>query len=454
MSQALRLILSFSVLLAQAARASEPVADAARKIATEVTAHATAYRDLVELTSRGHRLCGSPEAEAAVGWAKAKLASYGFDRVVAQPVQVPRWTRGTTERAEIVTAGERVPVKVTALGGSVGASAIEAQVVEVKSLDEVAALGASVKGKIVLYNRAMDPSLPDTFDAYRLAADQRVAGASQGARFGAVAVLNRSLTTLADDDHPHTGMVHYAPNVAKIPAAAISAHGANVLSAALKRDPGLKLRLDLSCGTHGMVESHNVFAELRGREKPDEYVVVGGHLDSWDLATGAHDDGAGVVQSIETLRALKAAGLRPRRTVRAVLYMCEEVGSFGGKEYAKEAKRRGEKHVAALESDRGGFAPVGFDVEENPAALKAAEGFRPYLEPLKADRIRKGGGGSDISPLKELGTALFGFVPESRHYFDYHHSMLDTIDKVKAEELHASAAAMAVFTYLLAETSW
>jgi len=327
--------------------------------------------------------------------------------------------------------------------------AVEAEVVEVQSLEEVARLGNAVRGKIVFYNRAMDASI-DSFEAYGKAIDQRTAGASQAAKYGAVAVLVRSLSTLPDDDHPHTGMMQYS-GAKKIPAAAISTHGANQLSARLKRNSALCVKLTLSAEAHPFVTSYNVIGEITGRELPGEYVVVGGHLDSWDLAQGAHDDGAGVVQSIEVLRAYHALGLRPKRSVRAVLFMAEEFGGVGAREYARQAKLKGEMHLAATESDRGGFAPVAFEVEASEEVLAATRVWLPYLKPLGIQSIDKGESGTDVEPLDELGTATFGYVPRSEHYFDLHHSALDRFEAVNKAELDGGAAAIAVFTYLLAE---
>jgi acetylornithine deacetylase/succinyl-diaminopimelate desuccinylase-like protein len=259
------------------------------------------------------------------------------------------------------------------------------------------------------------------------------------------------MTTLPDDDYPHTGMVSYEKGVDMIPAAALSTRSANELSTLLKSDPKLTVNLKLSAAQHPFVSSFNVIGEYTGRDLPLEYVVVGGHMDSWDLGTGAHDDGTGVVQSIEVVRALKALGLRPRRTIRTVLFMAEEFGAFGAAEYASQAKAKGEKHVAAIESDSGGFAPVGFGVDGDDAAVASVKRWAPYLTTLHAGSIDKGGSGSDVGPLKALGAVTIGYIPESTHYFDYHHSARDRIEAVDSKELHAGAAAMAVLTYLLAE---
>jgi hypothetical protein len=312
-------------------------------------------------------------------------------------------------------------------------------------------LGAAIQGKIVFYNRPMDISV-DSFEAYDVAVDQRIDGASQAARYGAKAVLVRALTTLAVDDNPHTGVLTYERGIAQIPAAAISTHGAQLLSQSLKKDPALKVKLQLSAKRLPDVRSYNVIGELTGKELPNETVVVGGHLDSWDLGVGAQDDGCGVVQSLEVLRIFKSLGIKPRRTVRVALFMAEEWGGRGGKEYARQAKRKGEKHLAAIESDQGGFEPVGFTVQNSPQALRQIQSWEKYLAPLKATQFTQGSGGTDIEPLAEAtGAVAFGFVPQSKHYFDFHHSALDQLSAVNAEELHQGAAAMAVLTYLLAE---
>jgi carboxypeptidase Q len=435
-----------------ACAADDPLVDVTNRIKTEILTNGKAYDDLKELTSLGHRLSGSEGAARGVAWAKKKMESYGFDRVELQPVLVPSWTRGDTEQA-IVNSKTPVKLDVAALGNSVGTpkAGIEAEVVEVQGLDEVKKLGAALKGKIVFYNRPMDPTRKNTFKSYGGAVDQRVFGASAAAKQGAAAVLVRSMTTLPDEEYPHTGILMYEKDTEKIPAAALSTRSANKLSALLKADPKLTVNLKLSAAQLPPVNSFNVIGELTGRDLPQEYVVVGGHLDSWDLATGAHDDGTGVVQSIEVARALKTLGLRPRRTLRVVLFMSEEFDGSGSVEYASQAKAKHEKHVAALESDSGGAAPVGFTVEGKEESLEAVKRWAPYLTSLHADSIEKGGSGADVGKLAEQGTLCLGFVPVSTHYFDFHHSARDRFEAVNRDELHQGAAAMAILTYLLAE---
>jgi Iap family predicted aminopeptidase len=423
-----------------------------RRISGEVTTNGQAYANLRELTAIGPRLSGSDGAAKAIEWARRKLESCGCDRVVLQPALVPHWTRGDVERATVTAGSKQVDLKVTALGPSVGTpkEGVEAGVVEVHGLDEVEKLGHAVRGKIVFYNRAMR-SDRSGYGSYGKTVDQRYRGAAVAAKQGAVAVLVRSMTSLPDDDHPHTGMLHYEKGVPMIPAAAVSTHGANELSSLLKSDPKLKVRLTLSAAQHPETASFNVIGELTGRDLPHEYVVVGGHLDSWDLATGAHDDGTGVVQSIEVVRALKALGLRPRRTVRVVLFMAEEFGGLGANQYAAQAKAKGEKHFAAIESDSGGFAPIGFGVSGTDEQVASVKRWAPYLAFFHADSIKKGGGGTDIAPLAPLGTVTIGYNPDGSHYFDFHHSSRDRIEAVNREELHAGAGAITLLAYLLAE---
>jgi hypothetical protein len=318
------------------------------------------------------------------------------------------------------------------------------------SIEELKALGPQVKGKIIFFNGPMDPAKPVTFDAYGDAVEQRWAGPSEAAKLGAIGVLVRSMN-LKLDDHPHTGATSmYKENEPKIPAAAVSTNDAEKLSALLKKDADLQVQLELSARMVGMVDSNNIVAEITGKDKPNEFVVVSGHFDSWDLAQGAQDDGAGSMQSVEVLRAIHALGLHPRRSIRAVLYMAEENGAWGGKEYAKQAKAKNEKHIAAMESDEGGFTPVGFRVSSEKAARQLKK-WGAYLDLVHADRPRAGEGGTDISPLRDLGATLIDLDPDSQRYFDYHHAETDTIEAVNARELHMGAAAMSILAWLIAE---
>jgi hypothetical protein len=445
-------LLLLAALVSSPARAAspDPVMDAAKLIATEVQGSSEAYKNLAALTALGPRLGGTPAAEKAVDWAMKTLDGYGFDRVWTQPVSVPHWERGAESAAALTAAGEKA-LAITALGGSPGTSSgpVTAEVVEVKSLDEVRQRGKELAGKIVFYNRPMDGTLTDAFEAYGKAVDQRSRGPAAAGAAGAVAVLVRSMTTLTDDPLPHTGGTWFADTEAKIPAAALATRDANALSAMLAKEPKLRVRLSLGARILPPAPSHNVLAEIRGREKPEEVVVVGGHLDSWDLGPGAHDDGAGVAESIQALRALAKLKLRPRRTVRLVLFMSEEVGGVGGRAYAEDALARGERHAAALESDRGGFSPLGFTA--STATMKTVRAWKPYLALAGADQVFPGGGGTDTSALEEAGVPAFELVPVSTRYFDYHHSARDTLAAVDHGELARGGAAVALFTYLAAE---
>ena len=342
-------------------------------------------------------------------------------------------------------------VNVCALGGSIGtgSSGISANVIEVKSFDELKTLGAKgVQGKIVFFNRPMDPTKINTFGGYGGAVDQRANGASEAAKLGAIAVLVRSMSSNLED-YPHTGGMRYAPDVAKIPALAISTRHAELLSQHLKDEKDLTFYMENHSETLEDAPSFNVIGEIKGTEFPNEFIVVGGHLDSWDLAQGAHDDGAGCVQSIEVLRLFKQMGYKPKHTIRAVMFMNEENGLRGGMKYAEEAERKKEKHIAAIESDRGGFVPRGFTVPTEAKAKERVRSWKPLLEPYGLSDFSQEGGGADIGPLAPQGVALIGFLPDSQRYFNYHHTAEDTIDKVDKRELELGSASMAALVYLI-----
>ncbi len=413
-----------------------------------------AYSMLTELcTDIGPRLSGSPQAAAAVEWARQVMLDYGFENVHLQPVLVPRWIRGDVEEASIVnspTVGT-VPLAISALGSSVGTPqmGIVAEVIEVKSLEEVKKIGEKAKGKIIFYNRPMDPTTMRTFSGYGGAVDQRTRGAAEAGKVGAVAVLVRSVTTRLDKV-PHTGVMHYEENVPKIPAVAVSTVDANLLSNVLKEDGAVRVRIALDCQQKPDIISYNVIGEIKGSEKPEEVIALGGHLDSWDVGHGAHDDGAGCVQAIEALRLIKALNLKPKRTLRAVMFMCEEFGLRGGPAYADSVENSGPKHIAAIESDRGGLTPRGFTIGADSTAFEKIKTWSPLFEYIGADWFTRGGGGPDISPLRKLGVATIGLMVDYHRYFDYHHSANDVLEAVNDRELELGAAAMAILAYLLA----
>lgn len=401
----------------------------------------------------GGRLSGSSNAEKAVKYTEAELNKLGLDKVWLQPVMVPKWVRGVAEYAYIETGpGITNNVPICALGGSVATpnGGLKANVIEVKAIDELAQLGREkITGKIVFFNRPMRSDLISTFNAYGGCVDQRYAGAMEAAKYGAVGVIVRSMN-LRLDDLPHTGSMTYGdlPANKRIPAAAISTNGAELLSGMLALNPKIKFYFNQNCKQYDDVLSYNVIGQITGSEFPDEIMVVGGHLDSWDLGDGSHDDGAGVVQSMEVLRLLKEIGYKPKRTIRAVLFMNEENGLRGGKKYAEVAKRKKEKHVFALESDAGGFSPRGFSFDCSDSDFARVQSWEPLFKPYLIHYFEKGGSGADIGPLKGEGIVLAGLRPDSQRYFDHHHAANDTFDAVNKRELELGAATMTALVYL------
>lgn len=401
----------------------------------------------------GHRLSGSPSAAKAVDWTQSVLDTVGLDSVWRQPCMVPHWVRGEASQVRVVGSKKQgaYPLASLALGGSIGGK-IEAEVVEVKSWEQLDQMGsAAIKGKIVFYNRPMDATKIRTFDAYGGCVDQRVGGASRAAKYGAVAVLVRSMT-LRLDDFPHTGTMHYDSAYTLIPAAAISTLAAEKLSQTLREEGRARVAMQLNCKTLPDEPSFNVIGEIRGSERPNDVILVGGHLDSWDVGHGSHDDGAGVVQSMDVLRVLKSLGYKPRHTIRCVLFMNEENGLRGGKAYAKATELKGEFPLASIESDAGGFTPRGFSFEGDEAVFgrffDKLITFESLFEPYGL-KFTKGGSGADISPLRGMKGLLSGYSPDSQRYFDYHHAETDTFDKVNKRELELGTASMAALVYLI-----
>ncbi|MDC1469673.1 M20/M25/M40 family metallo-hydrolase [Flavobacteriaceae bacterium] len=401
----------------------------------------------------GGRLSGSLNAELAVEYTKSELENLGLDRVWLQPVMVPKWVRGNPEFAYIETApGKTIAVNICALGGSVATSVqgLKAEVIEVQGIDELKLLDRSqVEGKIVFFNRPMQADLILTFEAYGGCVDQRYSGAAAG-KLGAVAMIVRSMN-LRLDDLPHTGSMSYGdtPVSERIPSSAISTNDAEMLSGMLKIDSSLKLYLKQNCRQLEDVLSYNVIGEITGSQFPNEIITVGGHLDSWDLGDGSHDDGAGCVQSMDVLRLLKISGIQPKRTIRVVLFMNEENGLRGGNAYAKEATQKGENHIFALESDSGGFTPRGFTFDGPDYKVDQILRWKPLFEPYLIHYFKKGGSGADIGPLKNSTNVLAGLRPDSQRYFDHHHAANDTFDAVNKRELELGAATMTSLIYLV-----
>ena len=425
-----------------------------RKISDEILSNGKAYENLRHLTKKiGARLAGSPGMVKAEQWGLMMMQESGADRAYMQECMVPHWIRGGQDRALAkLSLSDKKPktLDVVALGNSVGTmKPIQHQVVEVKDFDELDRKKDSVKGKIVFYNCLFNPTYVNTFHAYRDAVKYRGQGPSRAASYGAMAVIVRSMSH-STDNHPHTGATRYDSNYAKIPAVAIGVQDAQWLSAALKKVKNMYINLS----THGRflpdTIGHNIIGELKGSEFPGEIITVGGHLDSWDNCEGAHDDGAGCVQTIEILRAFKAIGYTPKRTIRFVLFANEENGLRGGNKYAEEAKAKGEKHIFALESDAGGFTPRGFGLSGTDSQFVKFQQWQPLIAEYGCTQFQKGGGGADIGPLnRTLGTAVAGFNPDTQRYFDVHHARSDVFESVNKRELDLGAVNMAALIYLV-----
>lgn len=414
-----------------------------KRIFNEELSHGHSHENLCELCKGyGKRLSGSPVAAGAVEWSFNKMKSYGFDTAFKQEVMVPHWVRGEKETASyhLSSGSKPISVSICALGGSIGGK-INGEVIEVTSFEELRALGKDkVKGHIVFFNRPMDDTQINTFPAYGGAIDQREYGANEASYKGASAVIVRSMS-LGINPYPHTGaMMNYIDSVAKIPACAISTQDAEMLSKDLKQSSKLSFNLEMHCRWFPDTLSYNVICEIKGSEHPEEIIVIGGHLDAWDMAEGAHDDGSGVVQSLEALHLFKELNIRPKHTIRCVFFMNEENGMRGALKYAEVARRKEEKHLAALESDEGGFTPRGFSFEARGDTLKRFFAYKELFTPYFMDNFRSGGGGVDIGPLKALGTILIDLNPDTQRYFDFHHAATDMFEGVNKRELEMGAA--------------
>ncbi|MBI2514124.1 MAG: M20/M25/M40 family metallo-hydrolase [Opitutae bacterium] len=433
------------------AAAPDPDAQMLRRIYDAALVDSPAYENLRELTARfPGRLAGTPAYHGAEAWAENLLKQLGCDRTELQSTLVPHWERGGPESVRLVRANSAsAALSAVALGGSVPtpAAGLTAPVVELHSLDELAT--ADVRGKIVFFNGAMNPRYVTPGQAYGESGKQRNQGPAEAAKHGAVGVLVRSLTHRLDDV-PHTGNTTYLPDVPRIPAAALSTVAAEQLSAALKTDAALQVSMQINSSWHDDWPAANVIGELRGSESPEKILLIGGHLDCWDIAPGAHDDGAGVVQSIDVLRILKSVGYTPKHTIRAVLFANEENGLRGATRYAEVAGEKHELHLLALETDGGGFSARGFNIGNaaGDAHLKAAR-FKPLFEPYGVFIFQAGRGGADVGPLMAKGNTVAGLIPEAQRYFDIHHTREDTIDKVNKRELELGAAAMAALIYVV-----
>ncbi|MBB1285429.1 M20/M25/M40 family metallo-hydrolase [Flavisolibacter sp. BT320] len=425
-----------------------------RRMADHILQNGKAYDDLRVLTKNiGPRLAGSKGMVKSEAWGLKAMQEAGAENAWLQQCMVPHWERGGKDAATASYKNkgkaETRKLDVLALGNSVGSmKPLKGDVIEIKNFTELEAKKDRLKGKIVFYNYPFNNTFVSTFNAYREAGAYRSQGPSRAARYGAIGAVVRSMSN-STDNHPHTGGTAYNDSFPKIPAVAVGLQDADWLSETLKGQP-----VSVTLHTHGKffpdAIGHNVIGEIKGSEFPNEYITVGGHLDSWDAAEGAHDDGAGCVQTIEILRTFKALGYKPKRTIRFVLFANEENGLRGGNKYADEAKAKGEKHIFALESDAGGFTPRGFGISATDAQFAKASSWKNLLAPYGACEINRGGGGADIGPLaRTQGTPVAGLVPDSQRYFDIHHARNDVFEAVNKRELLLGAVNMAALIYLV-----
>lgn len=425
-----------------------------RRIADEVLVNGKAYDNLHYLTKQiGGRLAGSTGMVKAEAWGLKTMQGSGADKSWLQECMVPHWDRGGKDEARALY-GKKSPVSksldVVALGNSMGTGTkgIAADIIEVKSFNDLEEKKESIKGKIVFYNYKFIDTYVSTFLAYRDAGQYRGAGPSRAAKYGALGVIVRSMSN-STDNNPHTGATRYDSLYKKIPAVAIGLRDADWLSEQLTKMP---VKVFFKTNGHFLPDAvgHNVIGELTGSEFPNEIITIGGHLDSWDNCEGAHDDGAGTVQTMEVLRALKAIGYKPKRTIRFVLFANEENGLRGGNKYADEAKEKNEKHIFAIESDAGGFTPrsLGFTVSEEQ--FKKVMAWKDLIAPYGCSEFVRGGGGADIGPLnRALNTPLGSLNPDSQRYFDIHHARNDVFEAVNKRELQLGAVNMAALIYLI-----
>ena len=421
-----------------------------RRLSNEILTNSQAYENLRVLTKQiGGRLAGSPQMVKSEKWGLQAMKDAGADAAYMQQCMVPHWVRGGKDAATASVGATKKTLDVIALGNSMGSGKpMTAAVIEIKDFDDLETKKDLVKDKIVFYNYKFNPTFVRTFHAYSDAVKYRGQGPSRAAKYGAKGVIVRSMSH-STDNNPHTGSTAYNDSFAKIPAVAIGLKDADWLSSATAKNT-----VQVTLHTHGKqlpdTIGHNIVGELKGTEFPNEYITVGGHLDSWDNCEGAHDDGAGCVQTMEILRAFKAIGYKPKRTIRFVLFANEENGLRGGTKYAEEAKAKGEKHIFALESDAGGFTPRGFGFTIAPEKFNKVLVWKELLAHYGAGEFVPTGGGADIGPLNRTqGTPLAGLIPDSQRYFDLHHARNDTFEAVNKRELDLGAVNMAALIYLV-----
>jgi carboxypeptidase Q len=406
----------------------------------------------------GHRLSGSNAMYKAEEWGSKGLQLFNADTVYSQECQVPHWVRGAKEKAnykwiskkgEVLKMAEK-DIDVLSLGNSVGTSGntIKGELIIVKNYDELNEQKNNIKDKIVLFNYPFNQSFIKTFNGYSDAVKYRSGGASMAAKYGAVAALVRSVST-APDNHPHTGALRYNDSFPKIPALAVGVNDAENMEQLYKNG---KLIININNNVVMLPDTigHNIVAEIKGSLYPNKYITIGGHLDSWDIGEGAHDDGAGIVQSMEIVNIFKSIGYKPLHTIRVVLFANEENGLRGGAKYAEQAALNNETHIAAIESDAGGFSPRAFTGSMNAEQLVKFKSWLPLLLPYGITEMSSGGGGADIGPLNQkFKTPVIGLSPDSQRYFDLHHAKTDVFEAVNKRELHLGAACMAALVYLI-----
>ncbi len=422
-----------------------------RKLSDQIMLQGKCYEDLRVLCKTiGHRLSGSPQAEKAVVWAQQALKTAGADTVWLQPVDVPVWLRGEEYFKVQGTDGKWTDMPVLSLGNTEGSDGVVLNK-EVICVDDFAAFdalpAASIKDKIIFFNYKFRQDLINTFEGYGDAVGYRWIAVNKAAAKGAAAVVIRSVGTNLDDV-AHTGASRYNEGIDPIPAMALGNASADLLARQCAQGK-VAARLMSNCGMKGTARSYNVIGELTGKDHPDQYLVVAGHLDSWDVGEGAHDDGAGCVQAIEVIRTFKNLAMRPRHTIRAVMYMNEENGVKGGQAYADSARNREEKHVFALESDAGGFVPRGISLDMPEPLRKKVQSWAPLFLPYGVHDFDKDGGGVDIDPLKQLEVPLAGLLPDGQRYFELHHTHADVFEAVNHRELKLGAWSMAALIYLV-----
>lgn len=451
------LIVSVTTFNSRAQEINADLLEKYKSIAKQITRTALeerkGYLMLRELATFGSRLNGSEGYYNAVNWVKETLSGFDLDTVWLQECSIPHWVRGNTEELTIITNNDlKRNMDIAALGGSVGTEnkTITAEVIEIKSFDELEQKNTMVKNKIVFYNAPFDNGELNTFRAYSKAVKYRVFGVSRAAKYGARAVLVRSVGA-GNDNVPHTGTLRYDESSAKIPAVAISTKSSDYLSNLLQLNDNVKLELNLSCKNLPDTTGYNVIAEIRGSEFPNEIIVIGGHFDSWDKGIGMHDDGAPSLQTVEALYLFKRLGIKPKRTIRCVLFANEESGGSGAKKYSEFAESDSANyHLAAIESDRGAFTPRGFSVTADSAIIDKMQNWLPVLNECLIDWIRPGGSGADVGRIK--GTkALLGYVPDTQRYMDLHHSSNDVFEAVHPREMELGSAAIAVMALLLSD---